>query len=605
MAISQLGELQISYDEWKTTVYVDPSNAYYDDFMKPDMTLQPYNNLNAMQHYDVNGSYVTGGIRFASITYGSLPGSTDKYWIISGEYQLFAIKDIPTNYNTNGSLKLENVFQLVITNGALDPNTVTSNSDIMVVTGNMASIYYAEVADFDLVSATKTVTFQLASITSTYGTGVFGSNAYNGSEYMTIGRDTGIILTSTTGKTWTVKTATSFLYQDGTSMIPSSTGEYAGALPMYTTNPFNPTWARNGNGWGGLTYADGLWIVVNAKPAPSTISQYWSPFLFSEDGVLWSAYKPTQAELNVNYGYSMYKIAFGYGKFFATNSNPNQVNTTQPPIYRLLMNEIPAHRKLVAEKGIDVMGKIRLLDLPNASSLATDAEGNIIEGSGGGASDGKVKVSSTDATSDYLGSKLVDSATVTWEIVDDAGTETIKANIVGVGNGYFPTMDPACAIDVVMPSLNGSRTEVIVIANPRASYKITQGSTSKMGCAVLQGATGELVITVRDVNLNLIAESYVRTNPTSDTMLEINCGVVYDPITHVSIPDYVLESGIPYYLGINYSTNGCSFWGIILIQCLKMMRMRTIQRIIHHLITRAGLIGTIIRGNLEPLFILE
>lgn len=365
MAISQLGELQVSYDEWKSEVYIPDGMPYRNSFTDYDGNTQLYN--------DVQSKFAG---RYAAVSYLEIPGTGRFCWVFGAEGALRGLEAVATNFYANGAPKLENMFAWSY-NGT-DPNTINSNGTVMVFTGNSSTINYAEAADIDW--DTKTINAHSATVTGTNASsrGVIGGNGCNGSSFMCVGRDSGLVMQSADGKNWTVVDVLSSKFQDGTSMTKTSVNEYTNALPMNTTAGYNPAWGTDGNAWGGMLYANDMWIVVNGKPAPSTINTAWSPFMFSYDKSNWNGYMPTADELAVNYSYSMYKIAYGHGKTFATNSDPYQDYKNQPAIYRLLMDEIPAHRKLVAEKGLDVIGTLAILDLPNAEALGTDEDGNVI-----------------------------------------------------------------------------------------------------------------------------------------------------------------------------------------------------------------------------------
>jgi hypothetical protein len=55
---------------------------------------------------------------------------------------------------------------------------------------------------------------------------------------------------------------------------------------------------------------------------------------------------------------------------------------SSPLIFELLVDSIPAHKRLVAEKGIGIAGDAFLVDLPSASLLTTDETGKIKAGTG-------------------------------------------------------------------------------------------------------------------------------------------------------------------------------------------------------------------------------
>lgn len=125
---------------------------------------------------------------------------------------------------------------------------------------------------------------------------------------------------------------------------------------------------------------------------------------------------------------------------------------------------------------------------------------------------------------------------------------------------YMPTMDPAAAINTMIPSLTGTRNEICVVAVPRVNMKIN--ASSMFACAISQGGTGTLIMTLRDSNYNKIASSVAVTNPTGSALLTAAINELEDPITHNAITEYELLSSNVYFLGVNYSINGAAYLGL-------------------------------------------
>ena len=125
---------------------------------------------------------------------------------------------------------------------------------------------------------------------------------------------------------------------------------------------------------------------------------------------------------------------------------------------------------------------------------------------------------------------------------------------------YMPTMDPAVAINTMIPSLTGTRNEICVIAVPRVNMKIN--ASSIFACAITQGGTGTLILTLRDSNYNKIASSVAITNPTGNALLTAAIDELEDPTTHNAITEYELLSSAVYFLGVNYSVNGAAYLGV-------------------------------------------
>lgn len=128
------------------------------------------------------------------------------------------------------------------------------------------------------------------------------------------------------------------------------------------------------------------------------------------------------------------------------------------------------------------------------------------------------------------------------------------------GRTYASTMYIANAVQTLAPNLI-VRSELITLFVPTTDIKVIQGVSSKFGCFLSQGGTGTMSFTLRDENYKLIAQSYDTTNPLPQVFLELNCGVVYDPATGLSVPNYTLVCGGRYYLGILWDANGIQLLG--------------------------------------------
>jgi hypothetical protein len=377
MANSQLGELHASYDDWKSTVHAPPGDPMYTSYTDAQGKVFEYSDLTTAAGYSP---------RFASVTHMGLPGSASMYWVLTAQSKIYAIEDIPANYHSNGALKLESMFNITLAGAMGDPNSPCFGAGVLVFVGNNAAVYYAEAADMDWDAKVLTTHSVSSTIMDTVpdpdvsvAIGVMGGITFDGTRFVTVGRDTGVLLQSTDGKVWEILRVNSVKYQDGTSMLRKSVYEHSFALPMNTSAGNLPDWSYNDNVcWGGMTYAFNCFIVVNGKTAPTEPSQYWSPFLFSYDGVNWFAYKPTQDEMDTNYTYSCYKIAYGNHRVYATNSYPHQCLTTEPAVYRLLVDEVPFHANLLAERDLTVLGNTTLVSNAGADYLASDDDGLVL-----------------------------------------------------------------------------------------------------------------------------------------------------------------------------------------------------------------------------------
>lgn len=136
------------------------------------------------------------------------------------------------------------------------------------------------------------------------------------------------------------------------------------------------------------------------------------------------------------------------------------------------------------------------------------------------------------------------------------------------GRSYASTMYVANAIQALAPNLI-SRSELITLFVPTTDIKAIQGVSTKFGCFMTQGGTGQICFTLRDEQYRLIAESYLRTNPLPQVFLELDCGAVYDPATGLSVPNYQLVCGGRYYLGILWDANGIQMTGDDAVQTVN------------------------------------
>jgi hypothetical protein len=118
----------------------------------------------------------------------------------------------------------------------------------------------------------------------------------------------------------------------------------------------------------------------------------------------------------------------------------------------------------------------------------------------------------------------------------------------------------ADSICTLAPNIT-SRSEMITLCVPTTDIKDIQGASSKFGAFISQGGSGSFSFTLRDEQYRLIAQSYNTTNPAPQVFLESDCGVVYNPVTGISVPNYTLTCGGRYYLGILTNANGLQLLG--------------------------------------------
>lgn len=130
--------------------------------------------------------------------------------------------------------------------------------------------------------------------------------------------------------------------------------------------------------WSGIQSAYGLWVATIA------LKQYASDpiYAYSDDGIHWTKYTD-----GVGIGTSS-TLAIWDSQSDGMNWYVTNMFQPKPLIFELLVDSIPAHKRLVAEKGLGVSGDAFLVDLPNAGVLGTDENGKIIISSGSGSGTG-------------------------------------------------------------------------------------------------------------------------------------------------------------------------------------------------------------------------
>lgn len=235
-------------------------------------------------------------------------------------------------------------------------------------------------------------------------------------------------------------------------------------------------------------------------------------YAYSNDGLRWYSF-PTSL--------SFACVGFDGVRFFATNASTLATNNT-PKIWQLLVDQIAALRHIVAEDGMTVDKELYLPQLPSVNILGTDEIGRVV-------------------------SKTVD--------------------LTSHGK-YMPTMDPASAVSVMIPGLVGTRNEICVVMIPRIDMKVN--ASTVFTCAITQGGTGTIILTLRDSNYNMIATSDPITDPSGNALLSADLNELENPLTHTPITEYELVSGRVYYLGINYSVNGAAYLGVVANQNMNV-----------------------------------
>lgn len=292
----------------------------------------------------------------------------DYYWVAGdGTNQSFYMaKHIPANYATNGAI-LTNAWIKVdypssdYVNNRLMPSNVGDIATANGVTcwvGN--SSYIGRTTDFS--------SYTSPAITAYMNTGGIATDGYD--TWLVVIKDTGELHMSTGNQATSWEMLTNVVVD----------GVATGHLPH-----------PKGEQWGSILCSYGTWVA--AVYSASDHGTGHISYAYSNDGYNWTTVS--------NSDIVFFSAASNGVSWFATNPVPNSAN----PVFQLLISEIPAHKKLIAEQGIAVAGNTNLVDLPNAPFLSTDQYGKIYAGDGTNLG-GKVLLDSSDVVKGYLLDKI-------------------------------------------------------------------------------------------------------------------------------------------------------------------------------------------------------
>lgn len=304
------------------------------------------------------------GVNWNALSY--IPVGSDFYWIAGdgANQSFYMVEDVISNYNSNGTIKstawVKNDYPSTDYNAnRLMPSNVGDIATANGITcwiGN--STYIGRTLDFQTFTSQRNDAYSN-----------FGGIATDGYDtWLAVSKGSGQLYKSvgTSGVTWST---VSSIFVDGVASV---------TLPT-----------TNGEEYGSLLCSYGTWIAAVYSGSAGHIS-----YAFSTDGLNWTTVK--------NNDIVFFSAASDGKEWYATNPAPNSSN----PIFQLLISEIPAHKKLIAEKGLVVAGNMNLVDLPNVSLLATDTYGKIVSADPNIVGGGKVFLDEFDTTKDYLHNKI-------------------------------------------------------------------------------------------------------------------------------------------------------------------------------------------------------
>jgi hypothetical protein len=301
------------------------------------------------------------GSQWNALSYVFLGGAYNSYaWVAGdGAHRLFYVAlDTLASYNTDGTIKSSAWFTIaypdVLSAAYTPPNIgdLATHGSIVCAIGNSNTV----------IRTTTFSTFTL-NLSAVNVLGGIATDKYG--NWLVVEKDTGTIYQSQDdGVTWALVTS---INVDGVAVQH---------LPL-----------THAEQWGSLLCSYGTWIAAVYQGTTGHLS-----YAYSDDRVNW------------------YTITNNDTRFFSAASDGAKWYATNPtsggsPIMQLLINEIPAHKKLVCEEGMVVQGDVIYSDLHSATFLSTDENGKVVIGDASNVG-GKVFLDETDTTKDYLHYKM-------------------------------------------------------------------------------------------------------------------------------------------------------------------------------------------------------
>ena len=314
--------------------------------------------------WTAGGYSASGGVTTRDIAYGKI-NATDFGWVIAGDGRLCVFIDTPANYNASG-IPLQAAWQTVSVSGALADICYCAAQGIWVWMEQSAGFWYAPTISVGMSVAAK-VTPKIDGVCTTgYTGGIFEEKSTGRIVYFE--RGSGRLFWSSNA---TSETAWVEVELDGVAILKA----------IYTT-------MDDAHGVGaGVSMGDTCAFAGQVVIATTDVSDPGAYMMAEEEGnlpPLWDIFTDGHRWLG------------------------STTNNAAPVLYRLFIGSIPAHRQIVAEKGIAISGPTELIDLANADYLGTDENGVVVKKTGvpGGGGDGKSKVDAA-GTAGYLEEKIV------------------------------------------------------------------------------------------------------------------------------------------------------------------------------------------------------
>ena len=277
-------------------------------------------------------------------------------WICfpSGSGKVYYIEDIPANYNDDGTFVSANWVEcnpgLSRIEYASHVVNVPSGGFLYTSWGLHGVMHVTDLVNGVGVNATINTSEEISGIaTDSYGT------------YYVVSRNNGKIYKNISSKTSSFSNASSAWSQvtnalDGLTVDGNKVDNLPCSGPS-NADGLNQTW------WAGLGCAYGLWVCTVANKAHASDPTY----AYSDNGVEWYTYGA-----NKDLPITTWDMKSDGSHWFACPTGPSD-----SLVYQVLINSIPAHKRLIAEKGLMVAGEAFFQDVANANYLCTDVNGKL------------------------------------------------------------------------------------------------------------------------------------------------------------------------------------------------------------------------------------
>lgn len=425
--------------------------------------------------------YQLGGIKYKpSIAGAGVMGITnqprtnaDLVRVVTGDgvTTIFAVPCLAhQSYNSPSATAIDSSSTLLpVTSVVYDGNTNSFNVQLTTAPASGLSV---------------TLTVSSYQFNASYdGAGFSGVGSDHYGTYNTIDRDTGRIWTNTSEATtgtfrnshvvgsntvsdWTLLDI--FVRNSSNDSYPTAKSDRLGtSYGTITSDPY--TW------WSSIQSAYGLWVAtVDLKQIASD-----PIYAYSDDGIHWTKYTDGVGT-GTGSTLAIWDSQSDGMNWFVTN-----MYASSPLIFELLVDSIPSHKRLVAEKGLGVSGDAFLVDLPNAGVLGTDVNGKLIISSGSSIA----SQINLDDLANVLTTGKTDGQVLTW--INSAGKWEAR-NGGGGGGSSISVVDTYPKASIQSPIVLSPNQWTVYWTGFDLEASMTLSATSKFTAILGQaGSSGE------------------------------------------------------------------------------------------------------------------